>query len=924
MKKFSISLFLVLKVFNTWAQPNQEIKGRVVDSRSQHPLREVVVRVVDAADTARTTAAGYFLLKTATEGTQTVQVYKHGYRTKQFLVDTRANKPLDLGIIPLEEDLPSGIERPLTSLAAVDLEEQYAESENSSGLTASSSALSLQRAALEWSAARYQIRGLDGKYHRVLVDGIPMNKAHDGRSLWSNWSGHHHLLIRREFTLGTATSGRDFGGILGTQNIETRASSLRKGGRFSLGSSTFFRYKSMLSYVSSSKNRRWHYAISATKAEGNAGAIEGTAAEVSSVLLAVEKQFNSRHHIHFTTIYGYSKRGKSSALTDEVTELMGPRYNPYWGWQGSYKRNSRFKVVAEPLFTLAHYWTFDDKTQLTTTLAVQTGMVGNSSLGYRATSNPDPTHYKNLPSYFLSYHNSSGIQLGHQQPYLGLATAARAYFLDNSQINWTQIYRDNQQNGYSRIILYQDRTDDQTHTVNIYLQNKRSQHLSLYTGLGYQGLRSENYRLLTDLLGGSAYLDTDYAASQAQTDLNSANRPLGVGDRFGYHYRLQADFLQAFMRLSSDYRRLQWAVAVQASRTGYRREGLTKNDNDAELSDGKSAKKIFTDYGIKAEATYRLNRRHRLGGQLAYTGLAPTLNTVFSNARLSNQLAPGVTSENTLSAAAQYSLQTNAFKARIGGYLIEIKNAAQLSFHYSEGISGLTPDGTLSNASVSELLTEIDKRHLGGELSAEYSVSPAITIAATAAVGQYFYTNNPRMQLQVDRWAQTVDYGSTRLKNYRIASGPQTAASLSITYTPPTKWWLRLVAAYLDNNYTALAPIRRTDYWIANPENPNNSPYTALTAAELRTLLQQEKLHRILQCNFTMGKQWRRRKKALSAFLSVENLFDMRYKIGGFESARNANYKAYAQDYYSGNPAFGNRYTHGAGRLWYGKIYYQF
>jgi hypothetical protein len=66
----------------------------------------------------------------------------------------------------------------------------------------------------------------------MMINGVVMNKIYDGRPQWGEWGGLNDALRNQEFTLGTAPRLYIWG-ILGTQEINTRASIYRPGTRIS-------------------------------------------------------------------------------------------------------------------------------------------------------------------------------------------------------------------------------------------------------------------------------------------------------------------------------------------------------------------------------------------------------------------------------------------------------------------------------------------------------------------------------------------------------------------------------------------------------------------------------------------------------------------------------------------------------------------
>jgi hypothetical protein len=94
-------------------------------------------------------------------------------------------------------------------------------------------------------------------------------------------------------------------------------------------------------------------------------------------------------------------------------------------------------------------------------------------------------------------------------------------------------------------------------------------------------------------------------------------------------------------------------------------------------------------------------------------------------------------------------------------------------------------------------------------------------------------------------------------------------------------------------------------------------PFPEATKERGRELLRQEELDPVLLLNLVGGKSWRIFKKNLNLFCSINNLLNTSFKTGGFEQARNANFRQRNQDVSSGTPNFGNSYFCGYGRTFF-------
>ena len=456
MKKIIISTLFVMQGLFVFAQTTG-ITGKVVDSKTQKPLQNVVASIQNTSLTVLTDAAGVFTFKKVPKGSQLLQIKSFGYKDQLLAVDVEAGKILDLGIIVFEEDVTSEQQLSLITITENDLGDDNSGSESTAGLLQASRDVFQQAAAFNWGQARFRIRGLDNEYSTTMINGVTMNKIYDGRPQWSNWGGLNDATRNQEFTTGSSPSDYTFGGILGTQEINTRASIYRKGSRISFsGTNTNYSWRTMVTHASGMSTNGWAFVVSASGRGAKEGYFEGTDYDAKALFASVEKKFNGHHSLNFTSIYSENSRGKSSPNTAEVTRLAGVKYNSYWGWQDGEKRNSRDRTVDEPILMLTHFWRLSDKTNLNTSITHQFGKIGNSRLNFQGADNPDPTYYRNLPSYYTSQYNPNDYTdfIGNTQANIDAGIAAGINFLANRQLNWNQMYQTNQtSDGHSAYIL---------------------------------------------------------------------------------------------------------------------------------------------------------------------------------------------------------------------------------------------------------------------------------------------------------------------------------------------------------------------------------------------------------------------------------------------------------------------------------------
>ncbi|CAC9973728.1 peptidase associated domain and porin domain-containing protein [Flavobacterium panici] len=930
VKKYA--LFFVLLSFSFAFAQETVFRGIVVDAKTQNPLENVVVSIQNSSITKLTSKRGKFELSSPIEGEQLLLIHSQDCKDLLLKIHSNFGQIIYLGVLQLEDIYSDEVPAALITLLESDLSDDNSSSEMTSGLLQSSKDAFMQASAFNWGQARFRIRGLDSENGTMMLNGMTMNKIYDGRPQWNNWGGLNNVLRNQEFSVGTAASNYTFGGVLGTQQIFTRASLYRKGAQLTFsGSNTTYSLRGIGTYASGMDIDGWAYVVSAGKRWADEGYFEGTNFNADSFFISVEKKFNNKHSLNFTGFYTPNSRGKNSPNTNEVTSLMGEKYNSYWGFQNNKKRNARVKNVEEPLFMLNHYFKIDEKTNLNSSVMYQFGKVGNSNIDYQNGDSPDPVYYRKMPSYFSSlYAKDKGEFSGAFTPDYENAEKSRLTFLANSQIDWNALYSANQkagENGYepakSHYVLYEDRTDDKTFAVNSNLNTQLTPNISFDGGVTYQNLKSHNFQYLLDLLGGKYFEDIDpfYKGDLSQSDLQNPNRQVVKGDIYGYNYNFLANTINAFAQFKFSYNKTEFYLAQSYSVSNYQREGLYQNGIYPTTSLGKSEKINFENFGFKGGFTYKISGKQWLFFNGAHLTRAPSLRNTFSNSRLNNNIVDGIESENITSAEANYVYRAPNLKLRLTAFYTLIKNTSKTSFFYAEGIFDNGAGYDTTDAFVSQTLTQLDKKNTGAELSFEYQISSTFKTTLSAAYGNYIYNSNPNVSITNDANAAkdgaqtTFDFGKAYLKNYKQAGTPQNALSLGLEYRDPKYWWIGANINYLTDNYIDVSPISRTSQFYINPAN--GFPFPEATSERGNELLQQEKFDPITLLNINGGKSWRVHKKYIGLFASVNNALGLVYKTGGFEQARNANFRALNQDVSSGTPSFGPKYYYGYGRTYF-------
>ena len=935
MKNFITTLLLFFGIiFGTVAQ--NVIKGVVVDSDKNTQLKGVAINVKKNTANTFTNDNGVFILQNLTNGSYVLEISFKGYETQNFPVEL-SGTTVDLGTVLLYEDLSEEEDLSTVTLTDDELNDDTSAADNISGLLQASRDIYLRTAAFEFSSSFFRIRGLDSENGKVLINGIEMNKLYNGRPQWSNWGGLNDVLRNQEFSNGLRASDYTFGGILGSTNINVRPSEQRTGTRISYASSNrSYTHRAMATHSTGLSEDGWAFTVAASRREGREGFVDGTMYNATSFFGSVEKKFNDKHSLSFTSITALNRRGKSAPQTQEVFDLRGIQYNSYWGTQDGKIRNSRIKEVSEPILMLNHYWDINETTSLNTNASYQTGNIGNSRIDNNGTkvdgdavdgegnpyiinlgaSNPDPTYYQKLPSY--------GLRQGYSNIY-----EIQQNFVNDGQLNWNSLYNANansNNNGNSSYVLYEDRNDDTQFTVNTILNKDISDNFKLNARVQYTQLTSKNFAEIIDLLGGTGYLDADSFADTFDEKQNNLLNPLyiaGVGDVFKYNFNLYSNVVDGFLQGQFKFNKVDFYLATSISNTSHQRDGLFQNGGFVDNSYGKSEELNFTNYGAKGGMTYKISGRHIVDINAGSLTKAPNLRNSFSNSRENNNTVENLTSEKVISADASYIFRGPFLQAKLTGYYTKIQDATEISFFFADGIGG---DNT---AFVQEILSGIDKKHFGAEFGVEAQVTPTIKLKAAGNFGQYTYDNNPNLYLTTENNTRSQDagfidgrkdFGASNLKNYKLAAGPQTAYSVGFEYRDPDYWFVSATANFFDNVYVDIAPLTRT----SNFADDGGIPFNDYDEDIARQLLQQERFDNYMVVNMIGGKSWKIGNQYISLFASIGNIFDTKYKSGGFEQGRNANYRQLKEDKSLDIPVFGNKYWFGRGTTYFLSLNYRF
>lgn len=925
---------IVLVFLSTVAVAQESsIKGIVTSNFNDEPLPNAIIEIDNSSfNTLSNTDGSFFLQGDFPLGEQIVHISLQGYEQKKFPIVINTNGTIDIGLISLrtsnsqEQQLFSTIE--LSDVDGASDNETF----QSQALLHSNRDVFLSSVAFNWSSTFFKIRGLSNKYSKVVLNGVTMNSYLNGRPNWSNWSGLNDMLRSQEFTTYGLNNKQTFGNLIGVNQLNFNASNYQKGYKVSLSSTNrSYRSRIMATLHSGIQANGWSYSLSLSKANANQGYVQGTTLKNFSFAASISRKLNEHHELGFTALYTPVYRGKSSANTLEVIQLKGRKYNSYWGYKNGEKRNSRVKKVNEPIFSLSHQWDVNKNLSIQNNTLVKVGNSANSRLEFNGrelssastkerpvfigtSRNPDPSYYQRLPSYFL---RTRGLE-----DFEG-AFKARESFTEDGQLDWQELYDRNQQTTTAAYALYSDVNQDTFLAFNSIINYDLSLNVNLAAKLSVHNLNSQNYAQMNDLLGAEEFLDIDgfSEGNKAQNDLKNPNRVVTAGERFRYNYDLNVQSYKSHFQSNFSLPKCELFLGASLGKTSYQRMGKYENGNyPGNRSLGKSELLDFFEYGFKSGLTYQINNKLYFSSSLNYLATPPTLSQSFSNPRQNNDVVNGLQLERQLMLDATLNYQYEKISARLSGYYLTRSDITEVSFFFTENIASL--DRADNSAFVQEIITGVETKHKGIELGAKVDVVSGLSVNLSMAYGRHNYANNPDLYITSDSFDSPLSLGKSKLKNYRLANGPQQVYAVGFSYRDPTYWWFTTQLNYYLDSYINISPFTRTQNFATDVDG---QPLVNYDSEEAKRLLQQENFGGYFLWNAIGGKSWRTKKGLYFGFtLGVQNILNQAFLTGGFEQSRNSNFNDLSEDKSRKTPIFGNRYWQGTGATYYLNAYWRF
>lgn len=903
--RFLLILFTHLFfIFNANAQTVQ-VRGTIIaDQDPPIPLDGVEIRETVNAQISFSDESGSFNFANLKGGSVNfVFVYNKVAVDSMQVTIPSGETSYDLGTIKLyinkvgeviEEEIPTVV------LSQEDFEAEDDDLQFSTLLTASRDPF-VASARFIFGPRRFRIRGYDSENNQVHINGVPVNELENGRTSFNYWSGLNDITRNSDLSIGLDPVDYTFGGIGGASVINMKASQQRKQTRIALSSTNGnYNRRILATHSTGMMKNGWAFSVSGSRRWAQEGYVDGTFYDAFAYYGSAEKQFDN-HSINLTVFGSSIKRGRSTAAVQELYDITGSNYyNPYWGYQNGEKRNTRVGKTHQPMGILTHEYRISDATTLTTAISYQTGENGGTALNWYNARDPRPNYYRRLPSFIASESSQEiadqVIDVYQNDP-------------DRLQVDWDYLYEINRNsletvenaNGsgeavtgrMARYFIEDRRYDNRRANIATSLNHQLNETTLLSGGFSFQGQKVISYKEIVDLLGSEFALDLDQFAQRdfpdnpdaAQSDLDRPNRIVREGDVFGYDYDSNIRKYDLWAQTTFELGNTSIFVAADVNRTSFWRTGRFRNGRFPESSLGDSEIQDFTNGGVKAGLTYTINGRNYIYARAGYMTRAPFFRNSYLSVRTRDEVVPGLQSEKIYSGEAAYVFRSPRLKAKASFYYTQFNDQTWVRSFFQDDIQ--LDEGGLADGFVNFIMTNVDKQHMGTELSAEYSFSQGLTVKAVAAIGQFIFNDRPLATIYRDNDA--VALVKNRLvyaKNFYVPGMPQSAYNLGFNYRTKNFWSFYLDFSYMNDLYIDFNPNRRTEAAISFDQI--GSDKVEQGSDSWNDIIRQEKVDGYLMVDLSISKSIKF-KNGHYLYINgrINNLLNnQNYITGGYEQLR--------------------------------------
>jgi outer membrane receptor protein involved in Fe transport len=644
--------------------------------------------------------------------------------------------------------------------------------------------------------SRISLRGFDQTNTSFLINGQPVNDMENGRLYWSNWQGLTDVASGIQIQRGLGASKLAVPSVGGTISIFTKAAEKKEGGSLTqaLGNDGYFKTSAV--YNTGVNDKGWATSLLLSRWMGN-GYINNTQGEGYNYFASVGyAPKGSDHSLNFTFLGAgqwhhqrdvwVSIRDYQNFSGDNGYAGEGGEINRRWNTNGGTMTNAdgeveefsmRRNFYNKPLATLNWDWDINSTWKLNSSFYGSAGRGGGTGPRGKNYYNGDLDilpFRKDLTEHYLEDGNGSRNEDG-TIDFDALVAANQAttdgYTGDISSFAGQMIGSNGfNDSNVNRAVLIR-RASMNSHNWIGAISNLEGQFGKVRTSIGVdlRSYKGFHYRTVNNLMGLDGYYSTGNRNSGGQiinTTINASpfNSTGLNGPKIDFYNVGNVGWagLNGLVEYNEDN---LYNVVIQGglSNQSFQREDYFDVPSNP-ISDTQNSLGGY----LKGGANYNMNDASNFFVNAGYISRQAQFGAVFPN--YGNDINEDLENEEIISFEAGYGYTSNNLRINVNAYSTTWGNRFQtVSLSNANGV-----DGTAQ-------FRDIDVRHNGIELEADYFATDKLRLKAMTSFGDWRYTKDFSATLFDDN-QEAIGEGTLYLKGAKVGDAAQTTAYFTADY----------------------------------------------------------------------------------------------------------------------------------------------
>ena len=584
------------------------------------------------------------------------------------------------------------------------------------------------------------LRGFNQSNTAFLLNGQPMNAAEDGKMFWSNWSGLGDVTQSIEVQRGLGASKLAINSVGGTVNFVMKATQMRKSKSYSIitGSDDYVRATHSFNTGLMEDGTAFSGSISYWQGDGYAN---GTLGRGQTYFFSYGKKFSDK--LSMNALLTGAPQWHDQASSEPLSSFLdyGIRYNDNYGYDadGRYISETR-NNYHKPIFNLTFDYQIDDISSLSTVFYGSYGRGGGTGDRGNAIRTED-----GLYDFAAIRARNVDIIIGdrnEEDPY------DRGFILRNS-INAHQ--------WFGAVINYETKLND---------------NISLDLGVDARTYYGKHLRVVTDLMGLTAWVGSDNVRQERPMITSSEVYPVTVWSQTFYNF----DKAQKINRNNHEninyaglYGQIEYAndsftAFFQGSYSG---QSYVRFEDWNETVENRQSETLTKNgFNVKGGFSINLSDNSKVFVNAGLYERQPFLDNVFLN--FSNTLNPNASNEKITSFEAGYRYASDNFTLDLDLY----------STNWADRVRTSRADSFGDDQQYTNVSSGLEQLHTGVEVYSTFKVSNSLRFRSYLSLGDWEYVGSVLTAIRDEDNNIVQNDGSVDVDGGKVGGGAQTQFGL--------------------------------------------------------------------------------------------------------------------------------------------------